>query len=307
MPTHLRTAAPFALAPADALKPDPWMLWRGETAVELPASIDNWDVATPITVTRKVAIDVDRLRRVCHLPNAVLNVAATWYASGTRLRGGSHAMELPTHGTQHECRIEVTAPGTELAGALRLSTLVVLAATPQDPHPLSASTPGSVLWRDSQETLLEGVGSRFPMEVIDFASTGWLPSGASWYFDLGHFDLEAPVLGSVRLLINRASTEVIAAVTTQDPGPQAQAVRDFIRLDTCRCLLRAGLRDPEFIERAEEYAEDSLGITIRRLARALFPDREFSELVDLQTEQPEQLETALQNALDVFANNAGDA
>ena len=79
-------------------------------------------------------------------------------------------LDVPLSDT-FDLAVELCLEGHELGGRLTLETLLV-ATSPKPLGPLAPQHPGSILWRRTHWSDLEGAGAQFPTDTIDFSSTG---------------------------------------------------------------------------------------------------------------------------------------
>lgn len=197
-------------------------------------------------------------------------------------------------------QLAVGLPGGELAGRVELRTVIALADGGRGRQPLAALIPGSVIWDDSTTVALEGAGSRFPMEWLDFAAASWLPPGAGWYLDWTHDAPEAPALGAVRLYLNSGHEAVRAAVTSTTPTPEDQVIRDVIEYDVARTLILGALRADPGPWDAAAAQEGSVAAVVRRLIVVVFPTDTMEGLRNRFTAAPQHLEVRFQDGLRLF-------
>src|SRR5690606_29822465 len=117
-----------------------------------------------------------------------------WLSSSSGLRGLGANVPVERAGT----RVEVTVPGAEVSGSLVLLTRLILGSDVEGPRaPYTAGRAGEVLFEDAAECRLQGVGSLFPISVVDFAAMR-LPAAARWHL-LVPTELGRPVMGGLRL------------------------------------------------------------------------------------------------------------
>lgn len=265
-------AAPTYLLPDDDVvdgRP-----WRDADGIELGETIDHWDPATDVRLSRVLTIDVDALRQQCRLgPDSALAIVAVWRAATrTRLGGAGEITELGTTDGLVRASVTIDVPGPESGGRLDLTTRVVLRSPGAAASAISPRRPGAVLWTETQRVSLEGAASRFPMTAVDFATLPRVPDRAAWYVDWDHEELDAPVLGNLRLLLNTAHPRIINAVRTASDDPAAVIVRSMIQNDVARHLVRTALENEAFVASPETFADDSIGRLLSDLIKTVWPD-----------------------------------
>ena len=291
-------STPFLRVGAARVVPGAWTDVR--TGRTIPAGgIEGWDPSMDLEVEREVLIDLDGARADAGMTDADrLVCAAVWHCPVTTLRGAGSRIDLGTGDTVQRVRLAI--PGAELAGRVNLRTLVALGTGGAANRPLVAIIPGSVLWEDSSVIPLEGRGSRFPMEWLEFGSAGWLPEGAGWYLEWSPDEPEAPALGAVRLYLNEGHATVRAAVTANPPEPHQQVIRDAIEFDVARSLILGALRaDPEPWDQAAGEP-GSVASVVNRLLRVVFPTETLEGLRGRYSATPQRLEVKIQDGLRLF-------
>jgi hypothetical protein len=175
-----------------------------------------------------------------------------------------------------------------------------LAARQGDTNGLAATIPGSVLWDDVTLLPLEGVGSRFPMEWLDFGGSGWLPNGAGWYLEWSPDEPDAPALGAIRLYLNQNHEAVRAAVTASAPEPHERAIREVIQYDVARGLILGALAaDPTAWDEAAKEP-GSIASVVNRLLSVVFPAETLIGLRTRRIATPQRLEVKMQDGLRLF-------
>jgi hypothetical protein len=139
------------------------------------------------------------------------------------------------------------------------------------------------------------------MTAIDFAAVPRVPDGAAWYLDWDHEDLNAPVLGGLRLLLNSAHPRITSAVRTASDDPAAAIVRSLIECDVARQLVHAALDSEQFVERPEAFVDDSVGRMLADLLTMVWPGIAVRGLRQRARLEPSRIEAELQEALRVAA------
>lgn len=295
------SAVPFRTAPLDAVVAGQWHVQTAEGAQVLPSALHHWDYNQHLHLGRPVDVDVAAVRTRCNLsPDDALRLVAVWSSPGTPLRG--RLAEVPVNEMEGIARFVLhgIASGYELSGQLQIDTLLVLATARPSRVPLVATRAGSILWRDTYSTVVEGEAPRFPVETVDFAGTLWAPPGASWNLAWDPHDLRQPFLGAVRLMINSGSELVVKAVSRNDPDPTATAIRSVIQYEVGRALIRGALLNDEFRQDPAGFPEGTVGCVLWRLLGLLFPGDSPSGIKNLMDENPDRFDTVLQEKLQLF-------
>ncbi|MFC1545199.1 hypothetical protein ACFL44_00735 [Gemmatimonadota bacterium] len=203
--------------------------------------------------------------------------------------------------------LELDVPGVSLAGDISLTCELVLTGVEVDAarSPLSPALPGRLLWKDSSILLLEGQGSRFPVEIRDFEEAGgWYPPGAGWHLEWDRTDPSAQFLASVMLLINSRNEAVRSSATSIELEDWQEILLSAMYYDVGRRLIRGMLTCTQFKEFPDEFEEGTVGHSVRLLLGLLFPERPVSSLVEELYQRPDHFETRLQEALQMFGAKA---
>ena len=171
--------------------------------------------------------------------------------------------------------LDPTAPG----GVLQLSAVIVLVSRPTPAERGYASAQGSVLWeeQEAQPVVLEGGMTRFPIEVVAMAETDSGLAKAGWLLKLDRSALDVPPSMAVRLLVNEAHEQVLAAVAG-DLSVESRLIRTAIRADVARQLIIGAVALDEFCEPSEPFKEESIGAALERLVAAFFPEETPSSI-----------------------------
>jgi hypothetical protein len=156
---------------------------------------------------------------------------------------------------------------------------------------------GAVLWTHTQRVALEGSAARFPMTAVDFGTIARVPDGAAWYVDWDHEDLNAPVLGGIRLLLNSTNVRIIGAVRTASDDPATAIIRSLIECDVARHLVRAVLDDEQFVQAPEAFPDDSVGRMLSDLLAMVWPGISVAALRARALNEPARLDAELQARL----------
>jgi hypothetical protein len=290
---------PFLVPPRDAVVCQPWMM-KEPRQEGLASVFPEWDSATDLKLSRSVHLDSQRIWTSCSLAtDDRIAVIAEWTSEGTSLRGTS-TTEAVGYGDGGDLTIGLQAPGAELGQALLLKTrLILLPGKGKSESRLAPRLPGSILWQDEFRVALEGEGSRFPMETIDFEQlSGGVPRGASWHLHWMPHEPELPLSAAVRLYLNSRRETIIQAVVVPMPSAAQQTVRRVILWDVGRRLVKGMLENPEFKGDKGGYAPGSLGQAVTSLIELHLHGDTVEGLRSLQKAQPDLFETLLQSAFD---------
>lgn len=285
--------APFLRADPESLVADPWNLAGGG---ELDGRVEHWDPFVTLRLERRVAVDVDRLlSSLGGVAPDVLALACHWRSSRTRLKGPGMSAPLGVVAGETAIGLAMDVPGSVAGGNLELHTVLLLADEAPVRSPISAHRVGSVLWSDRFVVTLEGDAARFPMTVVDFAALSGIADDAPWSLEWYPHDLDQPVLGAMRLLVNSRSPIAIEAVG-DGLAPESAAVASAIRFDVTRALVQGVLGNEEFVKGSREFEPDTMGRMLCELLERYWPGVEPAVLADRLERMPHKLESELQAA-----------
>lgn len=291
---------PYLTCANDAVRPEGWTHERGGLPAGLPQQLVDWDPAQSITAKRNLTVQIDRLKRECGLgPDAEIALVASWRSPGSGQRGLSVKKVLGRAGAEVACSIEAILPGAELAGSVRLITRIVLHRAGTEDGPLVAKRSGAILWEEQVTLVLEGIGSRFPMEVIDFPSIG-LPTNAAWrlHWTKGNFNAQA--MGCLRLLLNRKHKRITLAATRIAPDLEAKAIWSTIHLGVAREIITGVLADETFMMADQKFDDGSVGSVALELIQRAFPGASLQSVKERLQGSPDRFECDLQAAFNLF-------
>jgi hypothetical protein len=204
--------------------------------------------------------------------------------------------------TEKEQEMSLVAEGSKLAGEIRIETQLTLHSHGDGKHvSLAPRYVGSILWRDSSSTRLEGKATRFPVEMLDF--TGQFPHRACWILDWNPDNLHASFLGSVRLLVNSNHEQVYGAVRDPVSRPENRAIVSAIYFDLGCALVRRALDNEEFRSEACLYEKGSVGHVLAGLMKLCFPGEPRESLYQRSRQSPGHFACELQARLRLFQND----
>ncbi len=295
-------AAPFLTPRGNTVRVQPWHWSQDGARAPLPNYVPGWDYAMALELDRSYRMNPAGIRSDCLLPDdAVLCLVVTAATGPGRL--GNIRIPVTRHrlGDQdHEIEIpiEITLPGEKLSQNLHLETDLILESEigEEERKPLAPWRAGSRLWRDRHSFILEGDGSRFPMEFISFSESFDNPSqtGALWFL---HWSPSTEHLtefrGGVRLYLNSDNEEFRSRVLAGDRLTLWEIMHGVMIQ-----ILSAMLADEHFIEEDSEYDEGSIGmIAIQWLTQAL-PGQSRKQVADMLINDPSHFHAAINSLAD---------
>jgi hypothetical protein len=292
---------PYLQAALDSVTPGEWWLRQDNLNDHLPDVLPDWEPTQTLHLLRTLEIDLESVRRDCQLePGETVRVAAVWRCNTTGLRGAGTRVDLAGSDRSTRVELNVLLQGSDLGGTLELETQLVLPHRVDTRHGLAPARAGSVLWNDVYRVELGGSSGRFPMELVDFEASAWLPPRAGWFLDWDPDDLDRPLLGELRLLVNEKHEAVLRAVTVPKPLLPERVVRDEIRCDVARTLIIGALQNEQFVADNSQFEDASVGAAIRGMIAVWFPTDTVEGLAQYWKSRPREFETYIQHSLRLF-------
>lgn len=276
------------------------LIAEGGESSSLQSTLPHWDPGTAIHVGITVQLDVAQIWESCRLASEDrLRLALLWESSstgGTGLRGCGNSTAIHKNSSRNVIGLEVRIPGSQLADTVKFMVHLLLAQPGQSSFKLAPHYPGSILWKEEKTLQLEGSGTRFPTELLDFSK--YLPSGAGWYLEWKEGDFEQSLMGSVRLFLNNENK--IVAKSIQMRSREDNLVQSMIRYDVGKTMIISALTSESFRENYRTYEEGSVGATIRNMLYAYFPNDTIEGLAGEYASSPARFECALQERFRLF-------
>lgn len=262
-------AFPFLRPPADVVTTAPWSRLTADGGEPLPDTLLEWDYDTTLSLLRPMTIDGMRARRFSGLTEeAELDLSVQWFATSSALRGRAWRSALPAV-DGFAASIAFELPGGNLGGTLELVTSITLRAPARRSSAAAPTRPGSVLWSDRCQVLLQGDNTLFPIAPADFHDLPY-PTGAGWYLHIDE-DLEAAALGAILLLVNERHDVVMQALEAAAlPAEADRRVLSTLRTDVLRVLVERALTHDDLSEEVD-YPPGSLGALLTNVVRNAFP------------------------------------
>lgn len=285
---------PFRTSDADAVKMSAWRIVAPDgVETELKDEIGGWDYSMNIVLRTEVAIDTNRVVAGCSLGRDTrMSFLVSWHSIHSQMRGLGFRHEMTSDGPV-ELTIEFEIPGEALAVSVDLVSTLVLVETSGEPEALAPRLAGSRLWESRTRYHLEGSGSRFPMQVIDFERLG-IPS-AGWKLSWSPTNMEAPYQHGLVLNINAKNELMMHMLQDAD-----DVLHHILMFDIGRQLVTGALMSEDFVMQHRSYDDGSVGKAILGLINACFPDQGISDLANHYRQEPSEIEGQLQHSLKIL-------
>ena len=290
-----RIVSPPFLRPApDVVTPDSWEIHRDGNWQVLGEAVPDWDYTSTIILRRCLRVDQKAVFRECHLADgAVCGLSVMWHATGTNRRGAFTTVPIEAD----EITVGGELSGNELGDQLRLYTRLILIAADMNGDPLAPWRIGSILWQDQAAVYLEGEGSMFPVEPVDFGAAG-IAVDAAWYLEWTPDEPERATLGALRLYVNTAHEVVRRAAANPGADEETRAITSAMRWDLLRQLIQGAL-DSGLNSRVD-YPPGSLGETMKLALQIAFGHDDVVSVRALRSAAPSEFEARIQAASRVF-------
>ncbi|MFC3848642.1 hypothetical protein ACFORJ_00460 [Corynebacterium hansenii] len=240
---------PYLIPSEERIDFEDWTRRVGEDWSVLEDGIPDWNPGTDLEISRPYEIDIDGIRADCGLADhSAVRVTVSWSSDSTKM-GGIVALDIVVDEKQRSIRGKLD--GMEIGGRLTLRTTVtaVPAAGSEEGSP---SSPGTVLYEDSQTVLLGDDEGKFPVCIDDFAHTPFDPD-ASWYFELDSTDLTASFNSASVLHLNERDEKLVKATTAENPTPTQKTLLRELSHGLSTHMLHLAME----IDRVEELGEVS--------------------------------------------------
>lgn len=264
-------AVPYLLPPETSVAAQPWCFTDG---TEVGDRLDHWDPFVELDMVRIIEVDLDETRAACQLSeHAAFALVATWSSNRTRITGDGTVVELGNLRGKVRTAVALTVPGSEAGGRLTLRTRLVLRYPGEEPSPITPRRIGAILWEEESHLAVEGGAARFPITAADFKAISYCPDDAAWFLEWDPADLDAPVLGGLRLLVNSGHESIPDMLRSGSADPRAAVLRSFVTFDVARSLIAGALRNDRFVEDAESFEEGTVGRMVFELIALCWPGK----------------------------------
>lgn len=290
---------PYLTPLSDRVVIEHWEQQIDDRTVPLEDRLPGWDAGTDLHISAKVFVNVEGIYQDCRLErDAVLRLFLLWESSGTKLRASGDVIDFTHKAPSGRTALTAHIDGKLLADTLTLFVKLLFISPGTTQHQLMPKLSGSILLETPPRKIqLEGDGSRFPIEVIDFTTTSF-PHQAGWYLSWDPDDLGQQFLGDVRLYVNSRHPQIATAVS--DIRPETAGIREAVRLDLAQTLIRGVVQNPTFLENPDRYPPGTIGAAVRAMIRLYFEGYTLESVQQL-TRQPHEFSAYLQEKMKIFA------
>lgn len=259
-----------------------WRLSEDGGRASIGPHLDAWDYAQPIELVCDVGVDAaGALEDAGLATDAGMSLVAVWDCPASMDRGTAVERVL-THWTdgRWEGTLRLSVPAGSVAQELILERHLVLADPGPEPRRLAARALGARLGPASRDRLvLEGDGSRFPIEPLDFVAAG--RENAVWSLEVDYDDPSDSFLGCVRLLVNTAHPAGRALLGASEQRPE---LLSMLHYDLTRKVLTRLAADRDAFSGISDHDDDSLGAVAEEICRTVLQMDLASTLRRLHTD-----------------------
>lgn len=290
------TAFPFLVLPDELMGFRGWMIGDpGQPLIPATDVLEGWDYERDLEVTFTIDLDPVAAGNALSIASDELCLAVVMKAgtgSGTLPRRVERVASGRIDSANSTCTLSAVIPAWRLSGRLCLEAAVLLeSGTGAE---LSPTIPGSRLWTNKKDILLEDGGeSRFPIEVVSFSETfrGQGHEAAPWYVHWRAGNMYADFAGSVRVYVN-SDDEQIAARFVAGDAPTLQAILGDVMLQ----MVSAALDIPDCRETLEDCGEGTVGRQILNWIEMAFPDQSIGSIRGSRDSTPGRFNAILHSA-----------
>lgn len=287
-----RPIVPFRTPPAEAISHGEWLLKSINGDAPLPKEVPHWDYQTVLELAAPVSVDRRAVIEACRLDfDSGLAVLVMARSNHTNAEIMAARLDVPMT-DRFDLAVDITLKGADLGGRLTLETLLVV-TSPRPLDRLAPQHPGSIIWRTTTWTDLEGVGTQFPTDTLDFAAVGLDPE-AGWQFKLDLTDPDSRFMSAARLTLNSGHPAIQRLLNgAKDEGTE-QLLRT-LHWDVTRQMVQAALSCEDVIGLDVDPEATTTAGVLRNLLGRLWPLESPTTLAGWHRTDPARIEVHLQH------------
>lgn len=288
-----RPVVPFLTPPDSAISHGEWLLATSDGDVPLPKEVAHWDYQTVLELAAPVSVDRRSVTQACQLEwDSGLAVLVMARSNHTNAEFLATRLDVPMV-DDFDLAVDLRLEGAELGGRLTLETILVVS----DPKPMSRLAPhhpGSIVWRVSHWTDLEGIGTQFPTDTLDFKAAGMDPH-AGWQLRIDMSDPEARFMSAARLTLNSGHPAIERLLNGAKDEGTDQLLRT-LNWDITRQMVQAALASDDVAGRDIDHESTSVAAVLRNLLGRIWPIESTHTLRHWQQHDPARIEVHLQQS-----------
>ncbi|KUI15398.1 hypothetical protein AU191_06685 [Mycolicibacterium acapulense] len=254
--------------------------------------MEHWDYQTVLELAAPVSVDRRTVTEECQLEwDSGLAVLVMARSSHTNVEQLATRLDVPLSDT-FDLAVELRLEGYELGGRLTLQTLLVC-TTPKPAGPLAPRHSGSILWRSSHWTDLEGIGAQFPTDTVDFTQSA-RDSRAGWELRIDIADPEALFMSAARLTLN-SGHPAIGKLLRGEKDEGTDQLRRTLNWDVTRQMVYIALQNDDVAVLEMDPHALSIAGVLRNLLATIWPLESVVTLRQWLETDPSRLERRLQD------------
>lgn len=280
---------------SEAIKPSTWFATTHSDSepfwLENSAGLEDWSYDTPLKIAREIHIDGPLLSEELGLADAspqfellhtlkVSSLGARRVLGSIQFSGSDQLAEL----------VEYPLDSSSLCEELTLCGALTLRSDLVDVPAWAPSKTGAICWSDETRMLLEGFGSRFPMQDLPFSQQAKLPNNANWHLDwrpgLFHYSFNS----AVTLLLNSDKQEFLKRLQEKDTT-LTEEVTGSVMTQICGYALA----DENIFADDADFPEGSLGRVAQTWLISALPGRSMTEIRAEFERTPSSIHSALRD------------
>ncbi|MDO9486377.1 MAG: hypothetical protein Q7K25_09995 [Actinomycetota bacterium] len=283
---------PFLTPPHEAISHGDWLLTTAGGDVALAKEVPHWDYQTTLELAAPVSVDRQAVTDACQLERTSgLAVVVMARSNHTNVERVAARLDLPMNDA-FDLAVQIRLDGAELGGRLTLETLLVVTEPKPQSH-LAPQRPGSIIWRRSTWTDLEGSGTQFPTDTMDFMTAGLDPN-AGWQLKIDLSDPDARFMSATRLTLNSAHPSVVRMLGgVRDDGTE-QLLRT-LNWDITRQMVQVAIASDDVCQMDMDPDGTSVAAVLRNLLSRIWPTESTIVLRRWLEHDPGRIEVRLQH------------
>jgi hypothetical protein len=290
--------APFRIAPDEYIRHGGWIAAYSSYTGPLPSEVDHWDYQAEFSVTAHIWLDRLSILEACRLDaSSQLTLVVLVRSDTTRIERAVAVVRVPdVH--MFDGQIECQLDSSELGGRLTLETLL----TTTSPEPMDLLAPdqaGSILWRASSSTLLEGTGAQFPTDSSDFGISHPKDINAGWILEIDLSELDALFMASARLTLN-SGIEAVKRMMEGSDDSEATRLRSVLRWDVMRQMVMLALSNDEIVHSDFDAEATSVAGVLRNVLSTVWPTDSPTTIRNWCRTDPSRIEARIQQRSGLF-------
>lgn len=293
---------PYLLPRPGRVQTTGWYWLDQQAKIKLPEIITTWDPGTVLRCQNIIVLHVSGVFKDCGLgDDAALRITAVWSSPGTKLTGTGSSVLIEHSTGKRQFEVSVTVPGYEIAHDVTVGVKLTLESCGGNFSAIAPRLRGMVLWEDAYRVRVEGSGSRFPIEAIDFSETPLGPRTASWRLQFVDEDLRAHPMSGMQLFLNAGNVRLGQILTDSEDAEKRSILLDTIKYDVAMSIVARALNSDEFIEEPGNFGVDTIASVARHILSLMNPHKGLEVFAIELKERPDKFKADLQAALSLFA------